>query len=137
MVAAGTVGAVGFMVADFLGMPASLRRVASRVRVGMVAGIGLGMAARVERLRRGMGCRDGRSVAGWECREYRMGGRRFITVGGMIGDEGMGMAWGMGGMGRWIMAGSMPTIRSMGMRIIQGMDTTARTMLVRMMMARA
>jgi hypothetical protein len=135
MVAAGTVGAVGFM-ADFLGMPGLLRRAASRVQVGMVAGIGLVMAAGVERLRRGMGCRDGRSVAGWECREYRMGGRRFITVGRMIGDEGMGMAWGMGGMGRWIMAGSMPRIRSMGMRIIQGMDTVG-TMSARMMMGRA
>jgi hypothetical protein len=123
-----TVAAAVSMVVDFLDMLDSLRRVGSRIRVGsrvrvvMVAGIELLMAA--EPMRRGMGCRDGRSVAGWA---YRVRGRGFITA-GMIGAAGMGMGWGMG-MGRWIMAGSTPTIRNT--------ETMVGTMLDRMMTVRA
>jgi hypothetical protein len=134
MVVAGTVGVGDSMVADFLAMLGLLRRAGSRMRVVMVAGIELIMAAEVERMRRDMGCRDGRSVAGWE---YRMRGRGFITavwIGGVGMGFRMGMVWAMTG---WIMAGSMQTIRIMGMRIIPGMDTMARTMWGRMMTARA
>ncbi len=51
------------MVADFLAMLDSLRQVGSRVRVVMVVGIERLMG--VGRMRRGMGRRDGRSVADW------------------------------------------------------------------------
>jgi hypothetical protein len=85
MVAVDTVAAGVFMVADFLAMLDSLRQVGSRVRVVMMVGIERLMG--VGRMRRGMGRRDGRSVADWV---YRVGVRRFI-IAGLIGDAGMGM----------------------------------------------
>jgi hypothetical protein len=63
-------------------------------------------------------------------------GRRFITA-EVIVDAGMdllmGMAWGMRRMGRWITAGWMQMIRD----TIRDMGTMARTMVGRMMTARA
>jgi hypothetical protein len=127
MVVAGTVGA-GDSMADFRVMAGSLRRVGSRMRVVMVVGIVLDMAA-VECMRRSM---EGGSwvverVWGLPEQGCCVGGRGFITaeeIGGVGMGFRMGMVWAMTG---WIMAGSMQMIRGMAVRMTPAMDTMART----------
>jgi hypothetical protein len=97
MAGVGTVEAGVFMAEDFLAMPGSRRQVVSRMQVVMVRrlvviaeAIEPVMAVGVSRMRRGMGCRGVRTVAGWVC---RLGGRGFIIAGAIGGvDMGMGLA---------------------------------------------